>query len=226
MSISLKSHEIHSFCAMKISRSFTDERVICGTASIIHGREVNRSREIGEDNTFRRGSFGANVENNQEDAMQLRRTTSFFVLSLITAFILSACGGGGGGDSAPAPLAPTTTTSNVNTPGIDNAVINGSVNPNGLATTAWFEYGTDNTLSTFTKTADQAIAVGTVPQSINATLLRPDRGNEILLPGRGFQFRGYVERDDSNFTTHHRLRRRPRRRPATLPSTPPPSLGP
>ncbi len=115
--------------------------------------------------------------------MRIRRSTGFFVLSLITAFILSACGGGGGDSApAPAPLAPTTTTSIVTTPNIDNALINGSVNPNGLATTAWFEYGTDPALSTFTKTADQGIAVGTVAQSINATL-------SSLTPGTQYYFR-------------------------------------
>ena len=56
------------------------------------------------------------------------------------------------------------------------------MNPNGLATTAWFEYGTDSSLSTFTKTTDQAIAVGTVAQSINATLLG-------LTPGTKYYFR-------------------------------------
>jgi hypothetical protein len=132
--------------------------------------------------------------------MQLRRITGFFVLSLITAFILSACGGGGG-DSAPAPLPPTVTTSTVTSPSIDNALINGSVNPNGLATTAWFEYGTDPSLSTFTKTANQAIAVGTVAQSINATLLG-------LTPGTKYYFRvaasstaGASQGTIGNFTT-------------------------
>jgi hypothetical protein len=62
MPISLKSHENQAFCAMKFPRSFTDEEFICGTASKIHGREVNRSRKDGENNTFRRGSFGAYVE--------------------------------------------------------------------------------------------------------------------------------------------------------------------
>jgi K319L-like, PKD domain len=133
--------------------------------------------------------------------MQLRRTTGFFVLSLITVFILSACGGGGGGGNSAPALAPTTTTSQVNTPNIDNALINGSVNPNGLATTAWFEYGTDPSLSTFTKTANQAIAVGTVAQSINATLLG-------LTPGTKYYFRvsasstaGASQGTIENFTT-------------------------
>ena len=102
--------------------------------------------------------------------MKFRRNTALLVLSLLTVSFLAACGGGGGGSSAPAPLAPTTVTSKVTTPNIDNALINGSVNPNGLATIAWFEYGTDSSLSSFTKTTDQAIAVGTVAQSINATL--------------------------------------------------------
>ncbi len=39
----------------------------------------------------------------------------------------------------------------------------GSVNPNGLATTAWFEYGLDSLLSNPTRTDNQAIGAGKVP---------------------------------------------------------------
>jgi phosphodiesterase/alkaline phosphatase D-like protein len=58
----------------------------------------------------------------------------------------------------------------LNTPGIDNAVINGNVNPNGLSATAWFEYGEDPALSNPARTDNQAIGFGTAPLSINATL--------------------------------------------------------
>ena len=137
--------------------------------------------------------------------MRLLRNTSFFVLSLVTAFILSACGGGGGGDAAPAPvpvpLAPATITSTVNTPNVDNALINGSVNPNGLATTAWFEYGTDPTLSTFTKTADQALAVGTVAQSINANLLNLTTGTKYYYRVAASSTAGASKGTIENFTT-------------------------
>ena len=104
------------------------------------------------------------------DEMRFCRTTGLVVLSLISAFFLLYACGGGGGDTTPPPP-PTATTSTVNTPSLDNAVINGSVNPNGLATTAWFEYGPDSALSTWTKTADQSVGSGTVSTSINATLL-------------------------------------------------------
>jgi hypothetical protein len=132
--------------------------------------------------------------------MQFRRTTSFSVLFLITAFILSACGGGGD-SSSPAPLPPTIVTSAVNTPSVDNALINGSVNPNGLTATAWFEYGQDNTMSTFTKTADQAIAAGTVPQSINATLLNLSAGTKYYYRVAASSSAGTSKGTISNFNT-------------------------
>ena len=67
-------------------------------------------------------------------------------------------------------------------PAPDNAVINGIVNPNGLATDAWFEYGQDSTLSTYTKTADQPISPGTAPVSVQGTLTG-------LVPGTTYYYR-------------------------------------
>ena len=116
--------------------------------------------------------------------MRPDRTNAGFILCGVLILFLSACGGGGGGggSSPPASLAPTVVTSTVNTPSADSALINGSVNPNGSGTTAWFEYGTDSSLGTFTKTADQALAADTVPQAINATL-------PSLSPGTKYYFR-------------------------------------
>jgi hypothetical protein len=92
-------------------------------------------------------------------------------------------------------------TSTVNTPSVDNALINGSVNPNGLTTTAWFEYGQDNTMSTFTKTADQAIAAGTVPQSINATLQNLSAGTKYYYRVAATSTAGTSKGAISNFNT-------------------------
>jgi len=106
--------------------------------------------------------------------MKIHRMIGIPILTLTAVFFLSACGGGGGG-SAP-PSAPTVTTSKMNTPGIDTAEINGNVNPNGLAATAWFEYGPDPSLSNPTKTDNQAMGSGKAPASINATLAGLEAG--------------------------------------------------
>ena len=100
--------------------------------------------------------------------MQIRRKTGFFALFLITAFSLFACGGGGGGDNPPPP--PTSTT--VATTGISlhTATLNGTVNPNAQATNAWFEWGTDSTLSTPTLTPPQAIGAGSADNSVSASI--------------------------------------------------------
>jgi hypothetical protein len=100
--------------------------------------------------------------------MQLRRTTSFFVLSLIVAFILSACGGGGGDSTAP----PTPVVVTGSATGITNvgATLNGTVNPNGLATEAWFQWGTSSTMTAFDNTAKQSFAAGTTVQAVTASL--------------------------------------------------------
>ncbi len=63
------------------------------------------------------------------------------------------------------PLSPTVTTNIPTSITTTSAIFNGSVNPNGLSTTAWFEYGTDPSLSAWTNTASQAMGSGTSPLS-------------------------------------------------------------
>ena len=77
--------------------------------------------------------------------MNFRRAGGFVLFSVITALTMYACGGGGGGGGSAAPETPTVSTSAA-VPGIENATLIGTVNPHGLATLAWFEYGTDPNL--------------------------------------------------------------------------------
>ncbi len=51
-----------------------------------------------------------------------------------------------------------------------SATLNGTVNPNGLATTAYFEWGTSSTLATFSTTPFQSIGSGTSVVSVTANL--------------------------------------------------------
>ncbi len=77
---------------------------------------------------------------------------------------------------------PTVTTAAATSITTNSAILNGSVNPNGLATDAHFEYGTDSTLTSPTLTPDQAIAAGFTGQSITASL-------PSLTPGTTYYFR-------------------------------------
>jgi len=52
----------------------------------------------------------------------------------------------------------------------DRAVLNGTLNPNGSATDAWFEYGTDPTMSAWTATPRQAKQPVTTPLSYWASI--------------------------------------------------------
>ncbi len=94
------------------------------------------------------------------------KSTGFAALVLLTAVIFAACGGGGGGGG---PLAPTVTTGTATSSFYDNATVNGTVNPNGQATTAWFEYGTDSTLAdnTATTAVDQGAGSSAAAASAN-----------------------------------------------------------
>ncbi len=65
------------------------------------------------------------------------------------------------------PLVTTNAPTSVTTAG---ATLNAAVNPSGLATVAWFEYGMDNTFTSFTRTDNQAITAGTSPVNITAAI--------------------------------------------------------
>ncbi|MGH7504237.1 MAG: hypothetical protein ACRELX_01235, partial [Longimicrobiales bacterium] len=58
------------------------------------------------------------------------------------------------------PVPPTATTLAATGIGRTKGTFNGTVNPNGSATTAWFEWGTDPGLATFSTTAAQSIGAG------------------------------------------------------------------
>jgi len=101
--------------------------------------------------------------------MRAYRSSLSWILVMFFAVASFGCGGGGG-DSAGPPPAPTVTTTPATGIGTDNAILNGTVNPNAQATNAWLEWGTDNTLSSFTATATQAIGAGTTAQAVSATI--------------------------------------------------------
>lgn len=67
-------------------------------------------------------------------------------------------------------LPPTVTTAAATSITTDSAILNGSVNPNALATTAHFEYGTDEFLASPTLTTAEAIGAGTTDVPIIAEL--------------------------------------------------------
>ena len=66
--------------------------------------------------------------------------------------------------------APTVTTAAATSVGLSTATLNGGVTPNGLATSAWFEWGTSSTLSTYSSTLSQDVGSGTLSQPVNAGL--------------------------------------------------------
>ncbi len=97
-------------------------------------------------------------------------TTRGAILSFTTS-----SGGGGAGE-------PTVSTLPAGPVRADSAVVNGNVNPNGSATQAWFEWGTDPTLSTFATTAPFGVGAGTGPITV-AELVEP------LTPGTTYYYR-------------------------------------
>jgi lysophospholipase L1-like esterase len=67
-------------------------------------------------------------------------------------------------------LAPNASTNPANSITINSATLNGGVNPNGAATTAWFEWGTSPTLATFSATSNQSLGAGTTTILFSASI--------------------------------------------------------
>ena len=93
-----------------------------------------------------------------------------------TTYYFRAAGGNSSGETRGSILsfipgaAPTVATLAATSIGATTASLNGNVNPNGLATNAWFEYGTDSGLSTYTSTLSEAVGAGTAGMAFGAEL--------------------------------------------------------
>ncbi|MBI3572397.1 hypothetical protein HY091_02615, partial [Candidatus Kaiserbacteria bacterium] len=88
-------------------------------------------------------------------------------------FRIDATNNGGtslGADNSFTTLAnpPTVTTGSATSIGSSGATLNGTVNPNGVTATAWFEYGT--TTSYGSSTANQSLAAGTTAVAVSAAV--------------------------------------------------------
>jgi len=96
-----------------------------------------------------------------------QRTTYYFRIAAINSAGKEAQGEIRSFSTPPLPTAITSSPTDVST---SSAKMNGTVNPNGLQTLVWFEWGTDNNLVDYSTTADQVIGSGIDNQAINATI--------------------------------------------------------
>jgi hypothetical protein len=72
--------------------------------------------------------------------------------------------------TALAVSAPTAASNAATSVAATTVTINGTVNPNGLATTAAFEWGTSSSLSSYSTTSSQSIGAGGSPVAVKADL--------------------------------------------------------
>lgn len=100
-----------------------------------------------------------------------RITLSVAWMPSVLAFALSSCGGNAGADPpAPPPGRPAVVTIAATEVGATGATLNALVNPNGLATGAWFEWGTSSSLAAFDTSSTQAVGDGTSPRNVTEGL--------------------------------------------------------
>ena len=94
----------------------------------------------------------------------------FFVLLHVVGIVsLGSCSWRNSGEGSGSPPAVhTRPASSILT---DRAVLDGTVNPDGSAADAWFEYGTDPALPAWTATPRQAKQPVTIPLSFRASVL-------------------------------------------------------
>ncbi|HEV7405984.1 MAG TPA: DUF3466 family protein [Chthoniobacteraceae bacterium] len=94
---------------------------------------------------------------------------------------------------------PVSATGSADAVSATGATLHGSVNPDGYASTAWFEYGL--TTHYGSRTGVQAVPIGTDAVSLSATLklLRPHTLYHFRMTGKNAK--GQVSGDDGTFTT-------------------------
>lgn len=83
----------------------------------------------------------------------------------------------------------------------DGAVANGAVNPNGLATQAWFEYDTDPDFSEYTSTPKEAIGAGVANVAVQALLQGLSPGETYYVRAAASNADGTVRGAVVSFTT-------------------------
>ena len=99
-----------------------------------------------------------------------------------------------------APTAPpAVTTSDASQIGPFKASLNGAVDPNGLSTTWYFEYGTSTGYGS--KTPSENAGSGTSAQGVSVVVQEPRGGCHLPLQARRGEHRGDDEGPDRTFTT-------------------------
>jgi hypothetical protein len=93
---------------------------------------------------------------------------------------------------------PTVTTLPASDATLTSATLNGTVNPNGSDTRAWFEWGEDAELSTFLSTPEQTIGEGTEPIEVTTTLTGLEVGKTYYYRGVGRNQAGTSGRTSEN----------------------------
>jgi hypothetical protein len=108
------------------------------------------------------GTAGASVS---ESLSGLAQGTTYHYRLVAT----SSAGTSHGGDGLFTTLAvPNAVTSSASSVTVSSATLNGSVDPNGRATTWWFEYGTSTSYGS--KTAAKSAGSGTGPANVSASI--------------------------------------------------------
>ena len=109
--------------------------------------------------------------------------------------------GTGPAESASTAAAPAVTTNPATSATSSGASLNGGVNPNGAATTAWFEWGTSATLTTFSSTSTQALGSGTTSQAVTAALSGLSSGTTYYFRVAASNSAGTVKGSIASFST-------------------------
>lgn len=125
----------------------------------------------------------------------MKRIAYLMVLS-----ILIGCGGGGGGGGVPSQP-PIVIISSASFVVADGAELNGSVSPNELDTQAWFEYGTDPNLITYTSTIEQGIGFGASAVQVSQTISGCTSGSTYYYRVCGRNANGTTKSTITSFVT-------------------------
>ena len=120
---------------------------------------------------------------------------------LLITFLLIGCGSDSVDGDATNGAAPITEVPYETSVSTNGATLNGKIIANGLLTNAWFEYGIDPSLTTYSSTPQQSIGSGMIAEPVSYPITGLAENTKYYFRERASNAKGETQSAIISFTT-------------------------